>query len=77
MAAKAFILIEVEVGRSNQVARALRPIEGVRYADVITGIHDLIACVEADTMSAVADLVTSQVQGIRGVMKTITCVAAG
>ena len=77
MATRAFILIEVEVGRANQVTEALRSIEGVRYADVITGIHDLIACVEADTMSGVAELVTSQVQGIRGVLKTITCVAAG
>ena len=77
MAAKAFILIEVEVGRANQVAEALRSIGGVKYADVITGIHDLIACIEAEDMSGVAELVTGQVQGIRGVLKTITCVAAG
>lgn len=77
MTARAFILIEVEVGRANQVAEALRAIEGVQYADIITGIHDLIACVEADDMSGVAELVTGQVQGIRGVLKTITCVAAG
>ena len=77
MAARAFILIEVEVGRANQVVAALRSINGVRYADIITGIHDLIACIEADDMSAVAELVTDHVQGIRGVMKTVTCVAAG
>ncbi|HEU0020173.1 MAG TPA: Lrp/AsnC ligand binding domain-containing protein [Dehalococcoidia bacterium] len=77
MAARAYILIEAEVGRANQVVEALRSIEGVKFADVITGIHDLIACVEADTMSGVAELVTGQVQGIRGVVKTITCVAAG
>jgi len=77
MAARAFVLIEVEVGRANQVAEALRSIEGVRYADVITGIHDLIICIEADAMSEVAELVTGQVQEIRGVLRTITCVAAG
>lgn len=77
MAARAFILIEIEVGRANQVTRALRSIKGIKYADVITGIHDLIACIEADTMSEVAELVTGQVQGIRGVLKTITCVVAG
>ena len=53
MAARAFILIEVEVGRANQVVEALRSVEGIRYADVITGIHDLIACIEADDMSGV------------------------
>ena len=76
MAAKAFILIEVEVGRANQVVETLRAVEGIRFADIITGIHDLIACVESEDMSGVAELVTGQVQGIRGVLKTITCVAA-
>ncbi|MDA0733133.1 MAG: Lrp/AsnC ligand binding domain-containing protein [Chloroflexi bacterium] len=56
---------------------ALRSIEGVRYADIITGIHDLIACIEADDMSGVAELVTGRIQGLRGVLKTITCVTAG
>ncbi|MDA1219387.1 MAG: Lrp/AsnC ligand binding domain-containing protein [Chloroflexi bacterium] len=77
MAARAYILIEVEVGRASQVVAALRSIEGVRYADIITGIHDLIACIEADDMSGVAELVTGRIQGLRGVLKTITCVTAG
>jgi len=76
MAARAFILIEVEVGRANQVVEALRAVEGIRFADIITGVHDLIACLESEDMSGVAELVTGQVQGIRGVLKTITCVAA-
>lgn len=76
MAARAFILIEVEVGRAIHVAEALRAVEGIKFADTITGIHDLIACLEADDMAGVAELVTGQVQGIRGVLKTITCVAA-
>jgi len=59
------------------VVAALRSIEGVRYADIITGIHDLIACIEADDMSGVAELVTGRIQGLRGVLKTITCVTAG
>ena len=77
MAARAFILIEVQVGRTNQVAAALRSINGVRFADVITGPHDVIACIEAADMTTVAETVTGQVQGVRGVLKTITCVAAG
>ena len=46
-------------------------------ADVVTGKFDIIALIEATDMSAMADLVTGQVQGIRGVLRTITCVAAG
>jgi DNA-binding Lrp family transcriptional regulator len=74
---RAFILIETQVGRAKQVALALRVLEGVMSAEVVTGTFDIIALIEATDMSAMADLVTGQVQGIRGVLRTITCVAAG
>ena len=77
MGTRAYILIETQVGRGNQVALALRALEGVISADVVTGTFDIIALIEAPDMSAMADLVTGQVQGIRGVLRTITCVAAG
>ena len=77
MATRAFILIEAEVGRAKQVAEALRGIQGVESADVITGNYDIIASVEAPDVSAMAEVVTGQIQGVRGVLRTITCVAAG
>lgn len=77
MPTRAFILIETQVGRAKQVALDLRALEGVRDADVITGFFDVIAVVEAVDMATMADLVTSRIQGIRGVLRTITCVAAG
>ena len=77
MRTRAFILIETEVGRVQQVAEALRSLEGIESADVVTGNFDVIALVEAPDMAAVAELVTGRVQGTQGVMRTITCVAAG
>ncbi len=77
MPTRAFILIETQVGRARQVALDLRALEGVKDADVITGSFDVIAVVEAVDMATMADLVTSRIQGIRGVLRTITCVAAG
>ncbi len=77
MPTRAFILVETQVGRARQVAVDLRALEGVRDADVITGSFDVIAVVEIADMAAMADLVTSRIQGIRGVLRTITCVAAG
>ena len=77
MATRAFILIETQVGRAKQVALELRAFGGVMSADVVTGTFDIIALIEASDMSAMADLVTGQVQGIPGVLRTITCVAAG
>ena len=77
MPTKAFILIEVQVGRANHVADSLRSLPEVTYADVVTGTFDIITSIEVADMAAMADLVTSQMQSIRGVIKTITCVTAG
>ena len=77
MPTRAFILIETQVGRANQVVQALRSLPGVKSADVITGSFDVIALIEVDSMGSMAELVTGQMQSIRGVLRTITCVAAG
>ena len=77
MPTRAFILIETQVGKSREVAAAMRRMEGVKSTDIITGPYDLIVLIEAVDMSAMADLVTGELQAIRGVMRTITCVAAG
>ena len=77
MLAKAYILIETQVGRVQQVAEALRSLEGIKSAVVVTGNFDIISLVEAPDMATIAELVTGRVQGIRGVMRTITCVSAG
>ena len=77
MPTKAFILIEVQVGRANHVADSLRFLPQVTTADVVTGTFDIITSIEVSDMAAMADLVTSQMQSIRGVIKTITCVTAG
>ena len=76
MAARAYILIETQVGQAREVLNALRAMDSVAEADIITGIYDLIALAEAEDMVALVDLVTAQVQGISGIERTITCVAA-
>ena len=74
---KAFILIEAKVGMVQQVVRSLRALNGVATADVITGTYDVIVLVDAADMSAMTDLVTGRIQGVPGVLRTITCVVAG
>ena len=76
MATRAYILIEIKVGCARDVQTALRGMDNVLQADIITGVYDLIALAEAGDMVALVDLVTAQVQNIEGVERTITCVAA-
>ena len=77
MGTRAFILIETQVGMSQQVADTLRAMSGILSADVVTGLYDVIALIQTADMTAMAEIVTGQVQGVRGVKHTITCVAAG
>ena len=77
MGTRAFILIETQVGSTKQVAEALRSFDAIRTIDVVTGTFDIIALIETPDMSSMAELVTGGVQGIRGVLRTITCVTAG
>jgi len=77
LSTRVFILIETQVGKVRDVVTELRTYAGIKTVDAITGPYDVIAQIEAEDMGAVADLVTGKVQGIRGVMRTITCVTAG
>ena len=77
MSTKAYILIEAQVGLAQQAVVSLRALTGVSSADVITGSYDIIVLVEAADMGAMAELVTGKIQGVTGVLRTITCVAAG
>jgi len=76
MVARAYILIETQVGKSRDVIAALQALSNVSSVDIITGEFDMIALVEASDMVAMADLVTGLVQSTPGVARTITCVAA-
>ncbi len=77
MPTRAWILIETQVGQVQQATEALRSLEGIKSADIVAGPFDIIALVEAPDMTAMAELVTGRVQAVHGVMRTITCVAAG
>ena len=73
MAAKAFVLIETAVGRTKEVATALRQLEAVKSVDPVTGPYDVIAVVEADTLNDIGELVTGKIHPIAGISRTVTC----
>ena len=75
MAARAFVLIETSVGRTKEVAAALRQLKGVKSVDSVTGPYDVIAIVEGATLNEIGDLVTSKIHPIGGITRTVTCLA--
>ena len=73
--AKAFVLIETNVGRTREVATALEQFEGLVSVDLVTGPYDIIAILEGDTLNKIGDIVTQIIHPIGGISRTVTCLA--
>jgi len=70
---QAFILIDVMVGKTKEILKALVGMEGVKSAHAVTGPHDIIALVEAENLKRLGEAVLSQIRGVKGVVRTLTC----
>jgi len=70
---EAYVLIQAEVGRSAEVADAVRKIPGVRFADVVTGPYDVVLWAEAAEIDGLGELIVANVQAVVGVTRTLTC----
>lgn len=75
MAAKAYILMETEVGKTRDVVGALRKVAGIKSVDLVTGPYDIIVVFEAENVRAVGDLVSARIHTIPGIGRTLTCLA--
>lgn len=73
MSTQAFILIDVMVGKTKEILKALVGMEGVKSAHAVTGPHDIIALVEAENLKRLGEAVLSQIRGVKGVVRTLTC----
>ncbi|MBE0415876.1 MAG: Lrp/AsnC ligand binding domain-containing protein [Dehalococcoidia bacterium] len=73
MAAKAFVLIEVAVGKTKDVVTALQRVKGVSSVEAVTGPYDVIAVVEKPDVNAIGDLVTRNIHSVSGIARTVTC----
>ncbi len=73
MAAKAFVLIETAVGKTRVVFASLGQVEGIKSVDTVTGPYDIIATIEAETLSDIGDVVTGKIHAVDGISRTVTC----
>ena len=75
MSARAYVLIETSVGKTKDVAVALRKMDGVKEVNAVTGPYDVIAVVEGSDLTAVGNLVTNDIHPVTGIERTVTCIA--
>jgi DNA-binding Lrp family transcriptional regulator len=73
MTVQAYILIQTEVGKAADVARAIADVDGVTMAEDVTGPYDVIVRAEAGDVDQLGQLVVARVQNVPGITRTLTC----
>jgi len=73
VAVKAYVLIEVEVGKTEGVVKAVQKLRGVKSADSVTGPFDVVAAIEVADLDAVGSVI-KQIHSMPGICKTTTCI---
>ncbi len=74
MPISAFILIDVSGNHTKSAYKTIMRIQGVKALSPVTGPHDLIAQIEAETIEELNDIVLSRIRSIDGVLKTSTAI---
>jgi DNA-binding Lrp family transcriptional regulator len=72
MTVSAYVLIQTDMDKAADVARAISAIEGVVAVDVVTGPYDVIAKTTASTMDELGRMVVGKVQKVPGINRTLT-----
>lgn len=73
MVVQAYILIQTEVGKAAEVAKAIADVKGVTLAEDVTGPYDVIVRAEAGNVDELGQLVVARVQNVPGITRTLTC----
>jgi DNA-binding Lrp family transcriptional regulator len=70
---EAYILVQTEVGKAADVATHIAKITGVTQAEDVTGPYDVIVRAQAENVDDLGRLVTTQIQAVPGITRTLTC----
>ena len=73
MVVQAYILIQTDVGKAADVAKAIASVKGVTMAEDVTGPYDVIVRAEARNVDELGKLVVARIQGVDGITRTLTC----
>jgi DNA-binding Lrp family transcriptional regulator len=71
---QAYILIEIEIGGTDEVVSQLKAIEEATRVAVTTGVYDVVVLVEVDDLEALYDITVHRIHSIPGIKTTSTAV---
>ena len=70
----AYILMEIEIGRTDEVLQELRKIEEATKISVTTGEYDIVVLLAVPTLEALYDITVKRIHVIPGIKETTTAV---
>ena len=71
---QAFVLLNVETGKEDDVLKQLKTSGAVEESYVSYGVYDLILKVKADTIEQLKEVVTGKIRAINQVRSTLTLI---
>lgn len=72
--AKAFVLINTELGSEVDVVHAIKSLSGVTEAYLVFGTYDIIAKVEGENQDRVKETITHNLRAMPNVRSTLSMV---
>ncbi len=70
--ARAYLKIEVEMGKERSVRDALLKFDEVKGAELTTGGQDILAVIEADSFEDMLQVVVDKLRTLKGIKNTVT-----
>jgi len=70
----AYVLMNLDMGSEERVFSEVRKVANVKECHKVYGVYDLIAKVEADSMDALKQIITSKIRQLDGVRSTLTTI---
>ena len=74
MPTEAFVLINVSIGREDELIAKIREIDEVVEAFVVMGSYDIIAKLRLEEAKELKPLVTNKIRALVGIRETITII---
>ncbi len=71
---EAIIMINVEVGKENEIFERLFNLEEIKEIYMVYGVHDIIAVVETKDLDDLRRLITEKIRRMEGIKDTLTSI---
>ncbi|MEM4750342.1 MAG: Lrp/AsnC ligand binding domain-containing protein [Sulfolobales archaeon] len=72
--AKAFVLINTEVGSETEIINSLKNYNEIKELYLVYGVYDIVAQIEADSIEKLKEVVADKIRKIPKVKSTLTMI---